>query len=108
MSLKEGMFNSANVIFRTRFVDGVSAVTRTVVGGRDKARIADASTGSKASSSSSLASASASASASAASEASSDQDLGEAKAPASKKGKKRTSSRSGAARSAGVENMVEA
>ena len=98
------MFNSANVIFRTRFVDGVSAVTRTVVGGRDKARIAGASTGSIASSSSS----SASASASAASEASSDQDLGEAKAPASKKGKKRTSSRSGAARSAGVENMVEA
>ena len=32
VSLKEGMFNNANVIFRTRFVDGVSAVTRTVVG----------------------------------------------------------------------------
>ena len=28
------MFNNANVIFRTRFVDGVSAVTRTVVGGK--------------------------------------------------------------------------
>jgi hypothetical protein len=36
VSLKEGMFNNANVIFRTRFVDGVSAVTRTVVGGRSK------------------------------------------------------------------------
>jgi structural maintenance of chromosome 2 len=34
VSLKEGMFNNANVIFRTRFVDGVSAVTRTVAGGR--------------------------------------------------------------------------
>ena len=32
VSLKEGMFNNANVIFRTRFVDGVSCVTRTVVG----------------------------------------------------------------------------
>jgi structural maintenance of chromosome 2 len=31
VSLKEGMFNNANVIFRTKFVDGVSAVTRTVV-----------------------------------------------------------------------------
>ena len=30
VSLKEGMFNNANVIFRTKFVDGVSAVTRTV------------------------------------------------------------------------------
>lgn len=30
VSLKEGMFNNANVIFRTRFVDGVSAVGRTV------------------------------------------------------------------------------
>ena len=36
VSLKEGMFNNANVIFRTRFVDGLSAVTRTVVGGRNK------------------------------------------------------------------------
>lgn len=36
VSLKEGMFNNANVIFRTKFVDGVSAVTRTVVGGRSK------------------------------------------------------------------------
>lgn len=31
-----GMFNNANVIFRTRFVDGVSAVTRTVVGGKNR------------------------------------------------------------------------
>ena len=30
VSLKEGMFSNANVIFRTRFVDGVSAVARTV------------------------------------------------------------------------------
>jgi hypothetical protein len=28
------MFNNANVIFRTKFVDGVSTVTRTVPGGR--------------------------------------------------------------------------
>ena len=34
VSLKEGMFNNANVIFRTRFVDGVSAVQRTVVNGK--------------------------------------------------------------------------
>ena len=27
------MFNNANVIFRTKFVDGVSAVVRTVAGG---------------------------------------------------------------------------
>lgn len=33
VSLKEGMFNNANVIFRTKFVDGVSAVVRTVAGG---------------------------------------------------------------------------
>ncbi|XP_046391421.1 structural maintenance of chromosomes protein 2 [Ischnura elegans] len=30
VSLKDGMFNNANVLFRTKFVDGVSAVTRTV------------------------------------------------------------------------------
>ena len=29
VSLKEGMFNNANVIFRTKFLDGVSTVTRT-------------------------------------------------------------------------------
>ncbi|KAL5812667.1 hypothetical protein ACOSQ3_027617 [Xanthoceras sorbifolium] len=30
VSLKEGMFNNANVIFRTKFVDGVSTVQRTI------------------------------------------------------------------------------
>lgn len=30
VSLKDGMFNNANVLFRTKFVDGMSAVTRTV------------------------------------------------------------------------------
>ncbi|EJK66002.1 hypothetical protein THAOC_13093 [Thalassiosira oceanica] len=30
VSLKEGMFNNANVIFRTKFVDGVSTVSRTL------------------------------------------------------------------------------
>jgi structural maintenance of chromosome 2 len=34
VSLKEGMFNNANVIFRTRFVDGISAVLRTVAGSK--------------------------------------------------------------------------
>ena len=38
VSLKEGMFNNANVIFRTRFVDGVSAVARTVVGSKNRAQ----------------------------------------------------------------------
>ena len=33
VSLKEGMFNNANVIFRTKFVDGVSTVARTLGGG---------------------------------------------------------------------------
>ena len=33
VSLKEGMFNNANVIFRTKFVDNVSCVTRTVPNG---------------------------------------------------------------------------
>ncbi|EKX44205.1 condensin subunit, structural maintenance of chromosome protein 2, SMC2 [Guillardia theta CCMP2712] len=32
VSLKEGMFNNANVLFRTKFVDGVSTVTRTTPG----------------------------------------------------------------------------
>ncbi|XP_047316147.1 structural maintenance of chromosomes protein 2-1 [Impatiens glandulifera] len=31
VSLKEGMFNNANVLFRTKFVDGVSTVQRTTV-----------------------------------------------------------------------------
>jgi structural maintenance of chromosome 2 len=30
VSLKEGMFNNANVIFRTRFVDGVSTISKSV------------------------------------------------------------------------------
>ena len=30
VSLKDGMFNNANVLFKTRFVDGVSTVTRYV------------------------------------------------------------------------------
>ena len=29
-TVQEGMFNNANVIFRTKFVDGVSTVTRTI------------------------------------------------------------------------------
>ncbi|KAK6626686.1 hypothetical protein RUM44_009162 [Polyplax serrata] len=32
VSLKDGMFNNANVLFRTKFVDGMSTVTRTVQG----------------------------------------------------------------------------
>merc|ERR1711994_24567 len=39
VSLKEGMFNNANVIFRTKFVDGISTVTRTLgVGASSRAR----------------------------------------------------------------------
>lgn len=30
VSLKDGMFNNANVLFRTKFVDGMSGVTRTI------------------------------------------------------------------------------
>eukprot|EP01097_Dermamoeba_algensis_P010581 TRINITY_DN7893_c0_g1_i1.p1 TRINITY_DN7893_c0_g1~~TRINITY_DN7893_c0_g1_i1.p1 ORF type:complete len:108 (-),score=20.00 TRINITY_DN7893_c0_g1_i1:82-405(-) len=30
VSLKEGMFSNANVLFKTQFVDGVSTVTRIV------------------------------------------------------------------------------
>ena len=29
VSLKDGMFNNANVLFKTRFVDGMSAISRT-------------------------------------------------------------------------------
>jgi len=36
VSLKEGMFNNANVIFRTKFVDGVSQVSRTIGIGSSK------------------------------------------------------------------------
>lgn len=32
VSLKEGMFNNANVLFKTKFVEGVSTVTRTEPG----------------------------------------------------------------------------
>jgi structural maintenance of chromosome 2 len=38
VSLKEGMFNNANVIFRTKFVDGVSTVTRTIGTGSSRNR----------------------------------------------------------------------
>ena len=39
VSLKEGMFNNANTIFRTKFVDGVSTVARTIgIGASDKGR----------------------------------------------------------------------
>merc|ERR1712194_410605 len=34
VSLKEGMFNNANVVFRTKFVDGVSTVSRTIGSGK--------------------------------------------------------------------------
>ena len=30
VSLKDGMFNNANVLFKTKFVDGVSTVSRHV------------------------------------------------------------------------------
>ncbi|XP_031392590.1 structural maintenance of chromosomes protein 2-1-like [Punica granatum] len=36
VSLKEGMFNNANVLFRTKFVDGVSTVQRTVASKANK------------------------------------------------------------------------
>merc|ERR1719375_251399 len=35
VSLKEGMFNHANVLFRTRFVDGTSQVTRYAIRDED-------------------------------------------------------------------------
>jgi structural maintenance of chromosome 2 len=35
---QEGMFNNANVIFRTKFVDGVSTVTRTIGTGSSRSR----------------------------------------------------------------------
>jgi structural maintenance of chromosome 2 len=38
VSLKEGMFNNANVIYRTKFVDGVSTVTRTIGTGSSRSR----------------------------------------------------------------------
>merc|ERR1712085_141068 len=36
VSLKEGMFNNANVVFRTKFVDGVSTVSRTIGSGASR------------------------------------------------------------------------
>ncbi|XP_010246683.1 PREDICTED: structural maintenance of chromosomes protein 2-1-like [Nelumbo nucifera] len=36
VSLKEGMFNNANVLFRTKFVDGVSTVQRTMASKQNK------------------------------------------------------------------------
>ncbi|EEF51565.1 Structural maintenance of chromosome, putative [Ricinus communis] len=36
VSLKEGMFNNANVLFRTKFVDGVSTIQRTVAAKQNK------------------------------------------------------------------------
>ena len=38
VSLKEGMFNNANVLFRTKFVDGVSTVIRTTLQERQKGK----------------------------------------------------------------------
>ena len=35
VSLKEGMFNHANVLFRTRFIDGTSTVTRYAIRDED-------------------------------------------------------------------------
>jgi structural maintenance of chromosome 2 len=37
VSLKEGMFNNANVIYRTKFVDGVSTVVRNTTNSKQKA-----------------------------------------------------------------------
>jgi structural maintenance of chromosome 2 len=37
--LQEGMFNNANVIFRTKFVDGVSQVTRTIGTGLNRPKL---------------------------------------------------------------------
>ena len=35
---QEGMFSNANVIFRTKFTDGISTVSRTLGTGRSKPR----------------------------------------------------------------------
>ena len=58
VSLKQGMFSNANVIFRTKFVDGTSTVTRTVpatsallggsMGGAVNAQLEDDEDGAKA------------------------------------------------------------
>ena len=44
VSLKEGMFNNANVIFRTKFVDGLSTVSRTSNKANVVKMLADAAT----------------------------------------------------------------
>ncbi|PPD87549.1 hypothetical protein GOBAR_DD15512 [Gossypium barbadense] len=41
VSLKEGMFNNANVLFRTKFVDGVSTVQRTVASKAEQMKAKD-------------------------------------------------------------------
>ena len=48
VSLKEGMFNNANIIFRTKFVDGVSTVARTVPALSDRPASAPSAKGGKA------------------------------------------------------------
>lgn len=35
VSLKDGMFTNANVLFKTKFVDGMSTVTRTALSQSD-------------------------------------------------------------------------
>lgn len=35
VSLKDGMFTNANVLYKTKFVDGMSAVTRTALSQSD-------------------------------------------------------------------------
>jgi hypothetical protein len=45
VSLKEGMFNNANVLFRTKFIDGVSAVQRTTPGAAGKSAAGGAAAG---------------------------------------------------------------
>jgi len=39
VSLKEGMFTNANCLFRTRFVDGLSTVSRTSLQGAQQAKV---------------------------------------------------------------------
>jgi structural maintenance of chromosome 2 len=48
VSLKEGMFTNANVLFRTKFVDGVSTVTRTLNAAGSGSTAASAGDGGKA------------------------------------------------------------
>lgn len=39
ISLKDGMFNNANVLFKTSFVDGLSKVDRMVLKNKEKLKI---------------------------------------------------------------------